>query len=221
MKARWTPRSYSLTAEEVLTMPSEKAEGSAMSRQTFLKTAGAAALAGSVLGLGGIPVKARSASALTPSAGQTVVAPSLKASTFDVGTGILINKDNVTVVNPRIEDFNRGIEVVPKADSTPPKNIRIIFDMNATGAAEAGMFHNRYGVRLRRFIGLELGSVTPGAYLLFRDNYRPLTLLGGLSGDIHHCDILGPNYVFPNAKDGEAGAIIGIKGLHSTTDGPP
>jgi|SRR5215211_932672 len=190
-----------------------------ITRKEFLHRAAAGAITGSLLGTGCITTKAMDTMGLTPVAGEIVLAPHLKASTFDTGVGITIQADNVTVVNPRLEDFAEGVRIQRKPDGNLPKDCRVIFDPNAAGAAGSGIFHCRTGVSASRFENLEVGGVG-GGYLRFRRCYRNVTIEGGVGGNFHHCDIMGPSFVFPKGN-GEVGSIVGIKALADYTLGAP
>src|SRR5207248_791349 len=115
-------------ADFVACQDSMATRGAAMrsTRQRFLRDA--AALGGGVA-LGtrfvGAAVTEAASYPLIPSAGQTVVAPNLTSSTIGTGTGIIINADNVTIVNPFLKGFQVGIDVQKKADGTWPSNLTI------------------------------------------------------------------------------------------------
>lgn len=190
-----------------------------VTRREFLYRAGAGVVVGGLLGTGCTTSKTADAMGLIPAAGRTVVAPRIKASTFDTGVGILIQADNVTVVNPRLENFAQGVRIQRKPDGGLPRDCRIIFDSDAAGATDAGIFNCRKGISASRFDTLEVGGVS-GGYLRFRRCYRNVVIEGGRGGSFHHCDIQGPSFIFPEGN-GKVGSIVGIKALASYTLGAP
>jgi hypothetical protein len=185
-----------------------------LSRHKFLKGSAAAVALAALSGT--LVFKSRLPGPVSrPGAGQTIVNPVLVAKNrYQDMNAISVVNDDVTIVNPDIEGFHHGIGLYPKADGTPPRNARVIFDPAAPGASTArGFVDNVIAVGADTFDGLEVGGVGGGGYLRFRDNSRNIELYGGTNLNAHHNDILGPSYVHPiQVEEGydRPGSIVGI-----------
>jgi hypothetical protein len=144
-------------------------------------------------------------------AGTTVIAPNVNCN-YDwrnnsggTSRGIKILADNVTIINPKVQECNIGISLDDTADGTPPTGVRVIADPNEDGYSAHGITDNRYAMRVFDAEGIEIGGVNGGT--LQMSNFdKAIEFSAARASEVHHlhASAFGPN--------GEA-AMFGIKAL--------
>ena len=99
-------------------------------------------------------------------AGTTLVAPNVActgdpaAAPGNLPKGITIRASNVTVVNPKVTNCQRGISIEKTSTGAIPSNVRIIGDASRPGYSVSELRHNRNSIFVQRLYGGEIGDVS-------------------------------------------------------------
>ncbi|HSK99212.1 MAG TPA: hypothetical protein VK869_02635 [Rubrobacteraceae bacterium] len=108
-----------------------------------------------------------------------------------ITTGIAIRASNVTVINPRVENCQRGIAIYRDIRGGVVQKVRIVADASLAGYKQTELRHNRESLYIERVKGGEFGDITSsqlgkdGGQLRVNDTYRFVHALGSQDFRIH------------------------------------
>jgi hypothetical protein len=180
-----------------------------MSRAELLALGGVASAG---IAFSSMLTRPKRALALTPRAGQTVVAPNLKSASFGEGVGIAVKQDNVTIVNPYIYGYQVAIKVFRKSDGTWPKNLTVKLDPSAAGYAAAMLDSNHSGIRVANGSGTRILGASTSTPLNIRNSYRPVTFHSSDGALVQYVYSYG-TYNWGGTRPYD-GSIVGVKCLY-------